>query len=303
MSNENSHLQKTTKLVTEQSAIIKSLSKHCTVKTFEESFKAGNSEIKHFALENGSHAYTVSGDNPARLFSNVELPNITYFSGWNKMLIPDTDKKALNGFFISVSTSLVSYSCYKDGNLVFDCGYFHLLKNPNKVLYFCNFGNSTNNKTVTPFNELPNNVTNLLKLAKIKCLKSQKIPSEQRKEILATIKEFSDFESCKEQKIAKIIYEGTENSITEAPVSVNESTISSSKSNNDDIVTISEANYSVKPTIDKTQTAVDEQPNVSKSPKEQFIDSLKVDTNTNPIPNKKSLFGRIFGKHNTTEQR
>lgn len=161
------YLQKTTTFKTNQMQIIRKLSHKCTPKTFVNSIDSNGATIKHFALPGGTHAYTVrptESNMPSRLFSNVELPNITYLANhWNPSLMPDLDLSKLTGNFIIVNPSSIMYVSYIDGDFIFSAGYDYDLECPKdaaKTSFFCCFEKGVKNR----FKELPKVADNIIDL-------------------------------------------------------------------------------------------------------------------------------------------
>lgn len=158
-------LQKTKNFRENQESIIKTISKKCNQTTFVENIQSDENQIKHFNLPDGTHVYSISASNsskPSRLISSTELPKIRYFANhWNPMLVPDEDLSKVHGTYIYVNPNSVCYTSFFNGKTLFEAGYNFNFDDSNKTNFFCNFGRSHFGKT---FNELPNNVNNIMEL-------------------------------------------------------------------------------------------------------------------------------------------
>lgn len=158
-------LQKTKNFRENQENIIKLISKKCNQTTFVENIQSDENQIKHFNLPDGTHVYSLNTSNsskPSRLISSVELPKIKYFKDhWNPMLVPDENLSEVNGTYIYINPNSICYTSFLNGKTLFEAGYNFDLNDNTKTNFFCNFGFSHFGKT---FNNLPNNVNNILEL-------------------------------------------------------------------------------------------------------------------------------------------
>lgn len=192
-------LQKTDNFRNYQQSVINYLSQKCNPKTFVNSINSNGTTIKHFILPGGTHGYSARATEkctPSRLFSDIELPNITYLPNhWDPSLIPDLDNISnLTGNFIIVNPSYVLYSSYVNGEMIFTAGYdfdISAPKDSTKTTFFCSFEKGIQHR----FNELPNSVENIIDLLKNRYNKNRNKFPELHKHFTSSIQALSSLEN------------------------------------------------------------------------------------------------------------
>lgn len=164
---KNNYLQKTQIFRDTQQHIIAKLSQKCNAATFDTSIESNGATIKHFVLPGGVHGYSVRAtekSSPSRIFSDSELPNITYLANhWNPSLIPDSNFSNVTGNFIITNPGSVMYISYLNGTMLFSAGYNYdceQTRNIKRTSFFYSFQKGIQSR----FNELPQGVENIIQL-------------------------------------------------------------------------------------------------------------------------------------------